>query len=725
MKYKRMPVSGGASVTVPYLGGGINVYDAPNRIGDNQLTDGDNLWWHRGALRTRPGLAVNAGAWIPVDTYTIRQRVSEREVLLSRFAQEGEQATFYASRLHLQDKHERLGMRQQGYTFAHSGGNLSALGIRGRKNDDTRWYYLLSNGDILRENDDPEAGEGEGWTAAEPYIPTVLINGAGEECVAEAEPFVYEDYNLLTRAFQCHFTTDGTSVTWKLPMENLATDLPGAQRDSEAGGVAARIELDVYGEGGALRTIEASIAYNESGRVDSVTADLTAAEAGMDETIWGNIKLEITFNPITGVLRTRLSGVDISDGSGATTQPISGGLPFVTSNNLRITAWRGREYEDDRLTICKMTRGEWFGGSVSGLSGGTRYFVCGNPDEPDLLCWNDTEHPLYFPELNRVRVGDDHQAITAMGKQGSLLVVYKEREIYAIQYTAGTEEDYAYAESSGVAVTSYKAIFLLTPINASVGCDCPDTVRPVNNRLVWACSDGGVYMLTATNQYSERNVRMISRNVRRLLTDCGTAALKDAQGGEYEGHYLLLAGNRIFLMNTQTSAFASFNYYDDEDAAAKAIPWFAWTLPEQLTYTGMVSGENTILLSVTDKSAGTGTVAALEGDTDGGNPIPCRLTTKLWDFGMPDRKKSVGQIYIGLGCADLSRLQVTYVTERGRIHDPYRMQNTLTKEEGYLPRRRLTPNVNMVQAFGLCLTSPTGLELDEIQLKIRQQGAVR
>ena len=414
----------------------------------------------------------------------------------------------------------------------------------------------------------------------------------------------------------------------------------------------------------------------------------------------------------------------IPSGVGAQVTQIPGGLPFLVDNNLRVTVWRSREHEKDRLTICKMTRGEWFGGDVSGIAGGTRFFVCGNPDEPDLLCWSGIEHPLYFPEHNRVRVGDDHQAITAMGKQGSLLVLYKERETYALQYSAGTESDYAFAEGV-VAVTSYMAKFLLMPINASVGCDCPDTVRLVNNRLVWACSDGSVYMLTATNPYSERNVRMISRNVRRLLTDCGKEALQNAQTGEYEGYYLLLVGNRVFLMNTQTSAFVSFNYYNDEDTAAKAIPWFVWTLPPHLTYTGMVSGENTVKLAVTDGERGEGTIATLTGATDNGEPIPCRLTTKLWDFGRPDRKKSVEHLYMGLGCGDLSHLQVTYITERGRVYEPYRMQNSLIGQEGYLLRRHLTPNVRMVQAFGLCMESPTGLELDEIHMKIRQQGVVR
>ena len=707
----RMPASGLATVTIPQLNGGVNVYDVPNRVGDNQLTECDNLWWHGGALRTRPGLAVD-GEWKSVDAYTIRQRVGERDLLLARYGEDAGATCFYASHLSLTKGISRL--REQGYALQTEGIPASALGIRAGKNDDANWYFLLANGEIIQD-------AGDGWTASKPYIPTVLINGVGEECEAEAEPSVYEDYNMLTRAFQCHYTTDGVSSTWKLPMGNLATDLPGADVADETGGLLAVVEIDL--PSGATKTAEIKRASGMSTTIGIIKTD--CEEMGFP-TVGGNdpVEIHVSLNPKTGMLQTKAYYVLTIDGDTKRT-PVEGGIPFVVSNNLRVTVWRSREHEKDRLTICKMTRGEWFGGDVSGISGGTRFFVCGNPDEPDLLCWSGIEHPLYFPEHNRVRVGDDHQAITAMGKQGSLLVLYKEREMYGLQYSAGTESDYAFAESGGVAVTSYMAKFLLMPINAGVGCDCPDTVRLVNNRLVWANSDGSVYMLTATNPYSERNVRMISRNVRRLLTECGKEALQNAQAGEYEGYYLLLVGNRVFLMNTQTSAFASFSYYDDENNAAKAIPWFVWTLPGHLTYTGMVSGENTVMLSVTDSERGVGTVAILEGDTDDGEPIPCRLTTKLWDFGRPDRKKSVEHLYMGLGCGDLSRLQVTYVTERGRFHDPYRMKNSFMGQEGYLLRRHLTPNVRMVQAFGLCLDSPTGLELDEIQMKIRQQGVVR
>ena len=721
MKYARMAESRLTKLTMPPLSGGLNVYDIPSRVADNQLTACDNLWWHRGTLRTRPGLKCGYG--FPVDNYKARQIVDERTVLLSRFAQKDEATTtFRAAQLSKgEDGFTRLGAWSNGYTIKESThSDYTALGIRAEKNADTRWYYLLSNGDIIKE----QLNGADGWVAAEPYTPIVLINGAGEECVnPDVEPTVYEDYNMLTRRFCCHFTTDGTSHTWKLPLGNLSTDLPGMVRDSEVGGVAAHIELDVVGQNG-VRTVEIVLTAKTE-RWAEGCVDLTEDEAGVTAP-GGVVDLRVKMNLTTGEITTVL-WEKMASGSGAGLSSLVESLPFVTTNNLRITAWRGREYEEKRLTICRMTRGTWFGGDRSGIDGGTRYFVCGNPEEPDLLCWSGIEHPLYFPEHNRVRVGDTHSAITALGKQGELLVVYKEHEIYALQYLSTDGEDHEFAISGGVAVTSYMAAFVMAPINAAVGCDCPDTLRLVNNRLVWCNGDGGVYMLTATNQYSERNVRIISRNVKDVIAECGKPILKAAYAAELAGYYLLIAGNKVFLMNTQTAAFSSFSYYDDEDRASKAIPWYVWTLPEQLSYMAAVESDNALQMMAFNPETQEGAVAMLteDVDNDNGQPIAGSFSTKMWNFGVEDLKKSVEHLYLGVSCQDMPHVTVTYITEKGRYIDPYRMKNAGRTDAGCCLVRHLTPNVRMVQVFGLQIDSRTALEVDGITMKIKTQGVVR
>ena len=117
MKYARMAESRLTKLTMPPLSGGLNVYDIPSRVADNQLTACDNLWWHRGTLRTRPGLKCGYG--FPVDNYKARQIVDERTVLLSRFAQKDEATTtFRAAQLSKgEDGFTRLGAWSNGYTI--------------------------------------------------------------------------------------------------------------------------------------------------------------------------------------------------------------------------------------------------------------------------------------------------------------------------------------------------------------------------------------------------------------------------------------------------------------------------------------------------------------------------------------------------------------------------------------------------------------------------------
>ena len=65
-----------ARLTVPKLCGGLNLCDADFGIDDHQLSDGNNVWWRAGALRTRPGLT-------PVDNMLVRSLLSvDRQVQL-------------------------------------------------------------------------------------------------------------------------------------------------------------------------------------------------------------------------------------------------------------------------------------------------------------------------------------------------------------------------------------------------------------------------------------------------------------------------------------------------------------------------------------------------------------------------------------------------------------------------------------------------------------------
>jgi len=724
MAYRKLPMTAPTTVTVPQLSGGLNIYDAPGRLTDAQLTDCNNMWWHNGALVTRPGLVRDEASG---RHYPTRQTINEREILLSRMqlTTTSKATAFYAALFSAKSGMTELGSKAFTYwgKLPEDGHPLTSLGFPAEKNADTGWYFLLSTGEVIKENRGENSGEeGKAWAAAQPYVPTVMINGAGESFEGDANPTAYEDYNTMTREFSCTFTTDGTSVTFKLPDGDLGTSTTG----EKAGDIALKIELT----SATGSNIKKDIVLTEDGQ-SSVTDSITVEPKEMDlSNDYSNVRVSVSVKRSTGAVRVEVLAVDAGGNRHF------GSLPEVCHNNLKITAYRNKKYESQRLEVCRMTRGISFGGDRSGTEGGTRYFVTGNPDEPNLVRWSGIEHPLYFPEHNHVRIGDESQAVTAFGKQGDLLIAFKERETYALQYVAGTEADDQFAVSGGVAVTTYAAKFPITPISPAVGCNCPDTVRLVNNRLVWMNDDGQVYMLTSTNQFSERNVRMISRNIRALLTADNTPeTLRNAKATEYEGYYMLMAGKKIYLLDTQTAAFHSFNYYSDEDSARKALPWFVWTLPQlaeessKYAYTAIVSdGTNLRIAATIDDNSPQEPVYRLGGDTDDGKHIPCHFATKWWDFGRPDRKKSVEEIYTNVGCLPGGRVRLTYLSENGEYEDPYPIKDyrdDKARARRYLHRARVTPNVRMVQVFGVRFQCDRAMEVDGLHIKVRQQGVVR
>ncbi len=720
MKYGKIGRQRSMRVTVPQLWGGLNLQDGLSQVNDNQLTDCRNMWYRDGVLCTRPGCNLLV-AEISGKAYTAQQVVNEREALLIGTHNDSSNL-YFTARGFDRDGSDFLGMGVYSGTLPTDGTALSALGFRAQKNDEDDWQFFLSGGDIVG------AKVGGAPAPAQPYIPTVLINGWGLESAEEAGSgvtgHIYEDYNMLTRAFKCQFTTDGKSSTFCLPQQNLAV--------GEDGNTWAVVELTVT-DGEGSRTVKATIPMHNTVNYPGLgSLTLSAKEAGVegDGTVTVNVRLDADAG--------RISFTDKND------EPFS--FPRVINNNLTVTAWRGQEYDAQRLEVCRMTQCVWYGGDSSGLSAGTRLFVTGNPAKPNLIRWSGVNDPLYFPELNYAYIGDNSQAVTGFGKQGELLLLFKERELYATQYVAGDEEDYAYAMNNGVPVDTYMARFPVTPLHSTVGCDCPNSIRLVNNRLVWADSTGRVYMLVSGNAYSERNVRDLSPNIRPLLCKHEKAELKAAVAGELEGYYLLLVGRTMYLLDSQTSAYHSFSYYSDEEKAQRALPWYVWTLPEKYTYKGMVSDGSGVTLYANDDS-GTGYVLYMadahtpgfDSEGDDGQPISCYFVTKLFDFDRPDVRKAVEQVYLTVADRGEGEIRVSYVTDRDTLKFTDSGLSSV-EEEGYIlrtygeagPREpghlrsvRLTPNLHRVRAFALRCDSEGTMAVEGITVKVKQQGVVR
>lgn len=710
MRYPAMNKNEKYRVEVPQLSGGVNLIDPPERVEDDQLTEAENVWWERGALRTRPGLhkldtgALPAGATGGHAVFVSHNAIGEREQLLGQMRESGGAVSFYGYSLSIDGGLTALG---QIHDLQKIDGELpSCMGVKASSTAGSKYYFFLDGGRILQQS---ATGALED---AEPYIPTVMVNGKPASAMSESERgtrvsgVLFEGYNMLTPKFKCSFTTDG---------ENDEFWLPAQQLDTKPHAWAATVEI-LMADG---TTVTKDLTRIMDDKISGYTA-VTADQLGVDSS-YNNCSITIMLDSIKGIVSVKaLAGKTTGSDPAMTVH-----LPFVRSNNLTVTA--SKTTDGQLETICRMTRCTWFGGDRSGIGGGTRLFVCGDPQKPNLVCWSDVDRPLYFPENNYAYIGDADQPVTGFGKQADLLVIFKPHEIYSAQYVAGSgysADDVAAGRVVDVAAAG--ATFPITPLHPSIGCDSPDSIRLVNNRLVWASSDAHIYMMPTVNQWSERNVRDITARIRPRLERHSRAELTGAIAGEYSGYYTLLAGDTLYLLDAGNSAFQSYAYYSSEKKATRLLPWYLWTLTrEDAAWAGAVSDGETVHLLCQNAADGTWTLFDLSGTTDDGDRIESCFATKRFDFGRPDRRKAVKQLYFGLSDEAGTNVRVDYVTENGVCEDVWRAENTGDGGTDGMTLRRLTPNINRAAVFGLRFSSTGTMAIDRLVLYYQMQGVMR
>ncbi len=723
MRYPKMQTQPKATVTVPQLNGGVNLCDLPNHVNDNQLTACNNVWWYNGMLQTRPGLTVKQEGTLPVGAtgavahFTTGNPVNERETLLGQFRAPPDGATdgtFWGYSLDLDNGVTCLGQRMN--VAPDKNGGWSAMGVKAGKCSDTHYYCFLSDGSVLQQGKVPTDGSQRQLVDAEPYAPLVMVNGHPVETEEELNTqgpngVLFESYNMLTGKYRCGFTTDGKSHYFRLPAPEGTYPKVIAAQYTFYNQVTSRVEtINLYSD---EKYDPAAFGIVQEGQDYVMFSFNTHNDAGAPG--YGDAKRMLIYIKVYNKNGENIVDVDI---------------PAAPDNNNLILTLEadGSGYRD---TICRMKRCTWFGGDRSGVDGGTRLFVCGNPDKPNLVHWSDVNNPLYFPENNYAYIGSGDEAVTGFGKQGDLLVMFKEHELYAAQYVEGTDFTYEDVISGKITdVAAHLAQFPITPLHPSIGCDCPDTIRLVNNKLVWATSNRHIYMLTGVNQWSERNVRDITARIRPHLDKQDTLSLKKATAGEYRGYYTLLVGRTMYLMDTGNSAFQSYAYYANEKKATMALPWYIWELDNgtDAWVTTVSDDEQLYILKQPAYAPLYGgqewTLYTLGGDTDDGAAIESSFTTKLYDFARVDVKKSIDQVYISAGDTEGCRIRVGYVTDRYTVQDAYVIECT-GETGGSIQPYGVTPNVRMVQRSAPAFSAENAMSVSGLTIKYKNQGVVR
>lgn len=305
----------------------------------------------------------------------------------------------------------------------------------------------------------------------------------------------------------------------------------------------------------------------------------------------------------------------------------TGKVTFVTApskgtNNVEITAYKTEQEYIDSIRKCKFAIS--YGGENN-----SRIFIGGSGAN---YYFSGVLDPTYFPENNYSPVGNNSGDITGFGEQYDTLIVFTERETYAVEY---------YTDDDGL------GRFTQTLVNAKVGCDCPNTIQLVQNRLVWLTTYGGVYTMVSTAIEDERNIMPISRNInKKLLREPN---LKQSVSVDFQENYMVCVNDHVYTWNYGITPY-SFSGNVQQDAYVLA--WFYYNNINANCFVGiddklLYGRENRIVEFTEDRK-------------DFDYPIESYYYTPAYDFDSIDYLKTAQKMFVSVRGDVSTRLDMTY-----------------------------------------------------------------
>lgn len=713
------------TIGISSLSGGVNMRDSVSGVGDNQLTDAVNVWFHDGMLRTRP--VTNC-----IDTVEVgnigRDRVTGMHVFDDIINGASVLCAIRKTNIYT-DRHGEE-QREPIIMFFWCGERAEFIGSVPVSYDDVTFFVTEKSGVLYCYTSDlkiytlnyRESGATWRELAEENYYAPIIAIHCKVENNSYFSGTMYEGYNLIGNRYRLiysHYNPNYIGATEHTKNE-MSYTFPENKIDNKLDYVGKKVVAKLRNLTGVV-THEVTLSYDPindevSGRETSVNTDgyvMFANLKGID------FSSELEFDSVV-VLRD--DETYIEDNLEIT-------VPFIMSNS-------------EKNKIFRMTRAEWFGGAALGLSGGTRLFLCGNTGENDkhLVAWSKRDEPTYFPDNAYFYAGNPTQRAMAFGKQDDKLVIFKEHETlytYYVQNAGITAQDLI--NQSVVDYTSNAVYFPLITLNAKIGCDCPDTVQLCRNRLVWACSNGKVYTLVTMNNTNERNIFEIGEMIGRMLT--AETRLKNAYSADWNGYYMIQCGRNVYLLDYNSYGYQYiYSYAKAEDAQLKA-PWYVWELPVD----GMLCETYGTLQLVEYKQDDTEApaderVIAVYGFGAGGEdemysgsgtvciPIRSIVQTKIFDFNLPNYTKNVELVNLQIGNNGGNPIRVSFVTDCGNEDEEIvpdgNDENTYSA--GYVRNQRINPCIRSVVRMGVRMECDGGtLAIDGMTMNYRILGGAR
>ncbi len=226
------------------------------------------------------------------------------------------------------------------------------------------------------------------------------------------------------------------------------------------------------------------------------------------------------------------------------TAPTQSTLPIV--NNVSITYFKTDSDAVNSIMNCKCATAYAAGNAAVVVCGGT-------PNQPNAYFWSGNTayglDPTYFPYSNYNFAGVNDEYITGFGKQQNLLIIFKEHSIGKTSFSTTDLDD----------LTTVNLPY--TPVNDVVGCSFKGSIKLIQNNLVFASKEEGVYVLADSSAAYENNVVRISRNVdgdpsnKGLLRDLRHAPDRTVTSYDDGERYWLGVNGKVYLWDYEISSY--------------------------------------------------------------------------------------------------------------------------------------------------------------------------
>jgi hypothetical protein len=336
---------------------------------------------------------------------------------------------------------------------------------------------------------------------------------------------------------------------------------------------------------------------------------------------------------------------------------------------------------------------EIFGAQFCTTFGGannSRMFVSGASER---YLYSEVNDPTYFPAINYGVAGYDGEQIMGFGHHYKDLVVFKKSAIYTLKYQYG-------ADSNG----DMRGLIYSQPVNLEIGCDAPNTIRKINNRLTWLSTRHGVCTLVSTVLEDERNVCVVSRNIEE--GDRHIGLLNEANAFsfaiDYDDKYILFNNQtclapipshsaddyaqcypkttNVYVWDYSIAPFFLSEKQSAEDSA-RNTSWYMW---DGFNAVGVKRYRNRLYTLdydfLTTKQMVHRLSRLIDECNDFGKPIEAYYQTPMFDFNEYGYLKTVKKMFVQCRGGITFNTVVRYLTDENEIgeEEPENLVNTKT-----------------------------------------------